>query len=851
MIRTVACVASMMIGCMGVQQSATAQRAAAPADGAMIVQTGMDPAVFEQLNLSRYTVQSLATPADNLDPWSVEVVLDGQAYVLDLQPYSLRSDHFQLLVQGPDGVLRLTEPPAVMTAKGEVRGVPGSAVRGSLVAGGVELLVTFDNGSAWGVQPLSSVDARAPHGVHVVYSTADTVDTGGVCGGAVVPPGEVQEEVQPGLVLRGVANKICEIAVDSDVEFFTARGSVANAVNDIENTMNSVESIYENNTGVTIEVTTIVIRTANPDPYTTTNSGTFLTQFATEWGNSVYAPIRRDLTHLMTGKSMSSGVLGIAYLSVVCGTNKYGLSQRLSNSTQRYAVVAHEIGHNFSADHCNSTCSPCQIMCAGLGGCSGILTSFSTCEAGGIAGYADSRSPACLPSQPASIAAPFSDSFPSTTIDTNKWVYNKTASITTAGVGEPSSPNSLELDASGNGLYQDDEIRSHFIQMSGVASPILRYWAQARGVPSGKQLFVEVWTSQLRWVVKNTITSDGVDDPNYTQFTHTLSGVELHNEFRVRFRVDVDSGSQNWFIDDVYVGTNSNPPTGSCCVAGVCNISTQAMCAGTWTEAGSCSPNPCEQPTGACCVDGVCSVTTAAGCAGTWTAAAVCSPNPCEVPTGACCFPSSSTCFILSSDQCNASGGTYNGNGSNCSADPCLLPTGACCLENGSCMVMTAFECDENLGDFQGTDTPCDMGTCAPQTGACCLTDTCIVASAADCANQGGSFSGIGTDCLTACQPETGSCCLGVICVITTSADCGTQGGAYGGPGTPCNDAGNNTQPCCRADFDLNGAVEVPDIFAFLSAWFAGSATADFDGGGIGVPDIFGFLSAWFAGCGE
>jgi len=54
----------------------------------------------------------------------------------------------------------------------------------------------------------------------------------------------------------------------------------------------------------------------------------------------------------------------------------------------------------------------------------------------------------------------------------------------------------------------------------------------------------------------------------------------------------------------------------------------------------------------------------------------------------------------------------------------------------------------------------------------------------------------------------------------------------------------------CAADFDCSGAVGVPDIFAFLSAWFAQSPTADIDGNpGITVPDIFAFLSLWFAGC--
>ena len=56
--------------------------------------------------------------------------------------------------------------------------------------------------------------------------------------------------------------------------------------------------------------------------------------------------------------------------------------------------------------------------------------------------------------------------------------------------------------------------------------------------------------------------------------------------------------------------------------------------------------------------------------------------------------------------------------------------------------------------------------------------------------------------------------------------------------------------PDCDADFDRNSQVEVPDIFAFLSAWFAHEPAANFDHvNGIEVPDIFAFLAAWFRGC--
>lgn len=57
-------------------------------------------------------------------------------------------------------------------------------------------------------------------------------------------------------------------------------------------------------------------------------------------------------------------------------------------------------------------------------------------------------------------------------------------------------------------------------------------------------------------------------------------------------------------------------------------------------------------------------------------------------------------------------------------------------------------------------------------------------------------------------------------------------------------------QTWCPCDWDHNAVKNVPDIFAYLSSWFAQEARADFDGaGGLGVPDIFAFLSCWFGPC--
>jgi hypothetical protein len=52
----------------------------------------------------------------------------------------------------------------------------------------------------------------------------------------------------------------------------------------------------------------------------------------------------------------------------------------------------------------------------------------------------------------------------------------------------------------------------------------------------------------------------------------------------------------------------------------------------------------------------------------------------------------------------------------------------------------------------------------------------------------------------------------------------------------------------CKTDFNNNGSIDLLDIFAFLSAWFAGDPRADYNGmNGVDLLDIFAFLNNWFA----
>lgn len=337
----------------------------------------VEPAPYEvarALDTGRATLQRLVLPADPRAPFEVDVVLDGSAEHLVLAPHSLRAPGFRLLVQDAQGALAEHEPAPVATLRGHVAGRPGSRVAATLRADGLHAWVLLDPARApFGVQP-----SGLP-GLHAVHDGGDALAGPLACGTPDLP-GRPAPAAGPGDT--PAPNVTCEIACDADFEFYQANGSsVAATQLDIETVLNGVEAIYANDVDIEYAITTILVRTAEPDPFTSLSPNTLLNQFSNHWNSSQQA-VARDVAHLFTGKELDGSVIGIAQLSVICSkSSAYGLSQSrfTANMTSRVGLTAHELGHNWSASHCDGA-PDCWIMCSGLGGCAGNLTKFGAGE---------------------------------------------------------------------------------------------------------------------------------------------------------------------------------------------------------------------------------------------------------------------------------------------------------------------------------------------------------------------------------------------------------------------------------------------------------------------------------------
>lgn len=365
------------------------------------------PASFELLEaagLATGTVQDLDLPARAGEAFTFPLDLDGVPRTIEVAPYSLRSPSYRLMVRDEEGE-RPYGPTADTSYRGIVVGAPESVVALNLFEGRVQGVLQLAPGEPFrGIQPADELVPGLDRRAHVVYSESDVLPLDVSCGGAIDVLRGDQGDVPFSGGAEGAADggstKVCEIAIDSDVEFFQkSASSVTAAENDITSIMNSVEAIYQTAADVLYEITVIYVETAEPDPYSTSSASGLLNQFQNHW-NSQHQGDPRDVAHFFTGRNLSGSTIGIAYLNVICNkSSAYGLSESKFTGTFSFRVglTAHELGHNWSANHCDGQ-PDCKIMCSGLGGCSGSVASFGSGSINKIS--AKKGSSVCLSSPP-------------------------------------------------------------------------------------------------------------------------------------------------------------------------------------------------------------------------------------------------------------------------------------------------------------------------------------------------------------------------------------------------------------------------------------------------------------------
>lgn len=347
--------------------------------------------VQNELEVEHFELVRLALPDVPRSHVASSVSLGGRTCTLELRPYSQRARDFRVWVDEGGRSLREVEPPPSGTYRGVVREIPASRVAASQDAGRWKLQLHLAEDELWFLEPLAQLGPGADGDEYVAYRARDVRSSAASCG-ALAAPGLAPAPGGSSHALTINHVQITEIAFDADFEYFQLNSSSVNAtVADIESVMNALDVIYARDVDIVHRFTGMIVRTTSNDPYTHTDGQLLLAQFADHW-NLNHPTIPRDVAHLMTGRNLDGNWVGFAYLSTVCTTDwAYGLSQSRYTGTfhLRVALTAHELGHNWGANHCDGV-SPCRIMCSTIGGCSGTTTNFAPVSIASIENYRNS-----------------------------------------------------------------------------------------------------------------------------------------------------------------------------------------------------------------------------------------------------------------------------------------------------------------------------------------------------------------------------------------------------------------------------------------------------------------------------
>ena len=174
------------------------------------------------------------------------------------------------------------------------------------------------------------------------------------------------------------------IDITGDKEF--ANNNEATAEQNILSYINTVNGIFESTLNVTFEIGEIKFLD-DSNNITSTDSLQILTDF-----RAMEYPIE-TVSHIFTGKDMDTNVVGRAYLSSLCNNYSVGVTQKYGALTS--VILAHELGHNFSAPHDNQSNSSCSFEPSGYimnPTISNGLSEFSPCSQNKMNSYIETRS---------------------------------------------------------------------------------------------------------------------------------------------------------------------------------------------------------------------------------------------------------------------------------------------------------------------------------------------------------------------------------------------------------------------------------------------------------------------------
>jgi hypothetical protein len=249
--------------------------------------------------------------------------------------------------------------------RGSIDAVAGSWVR--LAAQGEVLHgLIWDGTQLYAIEPAAEISDSlasppADESQTVIFRLADvTMDANAAACGAESVPVKANEafaalttelKSAPLAMQASGATRRLDVSALGDARFLQRFGSEQDARDAILTRMNNVDGIYSSQLAIEIRVGTLSVPDAAHDQLSAaTEPKSLLRELANLRKRSAELN-SQGVTHLFTHRDLDGSTIGIAYLGSLCDQkNAVGLTET-RNVWLDSLVAAHELGHNFGADH--------------------------------------------------------------------------------------------------------------------------------------------------------------------------------------------------------------------------------------------------------------------------------------------------------------------------------------------------------------------------------------------------------------------------------------------------------------------------------------------------------------------
>lgn len=291
---------------------------------------------------------------------------------------NLQSNERLMQALPPEARSQLTN---ALLLRGKLEGMQGSWVRLTRTSSGLEGAI-WDGQDLYVVTSLARIQKNlttplnAAPGQTVVYRLSDTLDglPEGFCGlddhsDATDSHGVSALKQYQSLVTQlataaaATPTEQLSLSLIADTSFQQQNGALS--ADAMLERLNIVDGIFAEQIGVLLQPSEFRLVPANSDPFTATDASQLLDQLSTFRSNT--AEVRTaGLAHLFTGKNLDGNTLGIAFRDALCDPS-FGVS--LSNSEMGFLsalVMAHELGHNFGAEHDGAAGGACASTDSGF-----------------------------------------------------------------------------------------------------------------------------------------------------------------------------------------------------------------------------------------------------------------------------------------------------------------------------------------------------------------------------------------------------------------------------------------------------------------------------------------------------